>query len=340
MRQARFWTQHQGEAVQCRLCPHDCIIKEGHSGICAVRRNEGGTLYSLVWAKAIAANIDPIEKKPLFHFLPGSRSFSIATVGCNLQCEFCQNSDISQFPREEKRIAGQELPPEDVAAEAKVHHCASISYTYTEPTIYLEYVLDTARLAKEQAIANVLVTNGYTTADIIRDEFPGLIDAANVDLKAFTERFYKELCKARLQPVLDAIQAYHAAGVWIEVTTLLIPGENDSEQELKDIAGFIKGVSADIPWHVSRYYPRYHYDKAPPTSADALERAREIGLAEGLKFVYTGNVPGRASEHTYCPQCGAIIINRMGFTVAERNMEGERCAQCRTRIPGRFTPLA
>jgi pyruvate formate lyase activating enzyme len=318
------------------LCPHNCVIKEGQTGICAVRRNVDGTLYTLVWGKSIAANVDPIEKKPLFHFLPGSRSFSIATVGCNLQCEFCQNSDISQFPREEKRISGQDFPPEAVVAEAKAHHCASISYTYTEPTIYLEYVLDTARVAKTQAIANVLVTNGYTTSDVIRDEFPGLIDAANVDLKAFTERFYKELCKARLQPVLDAIQAYQAAGVWIEITTLLIPGENDSEQELKDIAAFIKGVSADIPWHVSRYYPRYHYDKAPPTSASALEQARDIGLAAGLNFVYTGNAPGRDSEHTYCPQCGTAVIKRIGFSIQERQMVEDRCAKCQTPIPGRF----
>jgi len=336
MKQARFWIQHQGEAVQCRLCPHGCIIKEGRSGICAVRRNEGGTLYSLVWGRSIAANVDPIEKHPLFHFLPGSRSFSIATVGCNLQCEFCQNSDISQYPREEGRITGRDFFPEDVAQEAQAHHCASIAYTYTEPTIYLEYVLDTAAVAKTRGIANVLVTNGYTTADVIRDEFPGLIDAANVDLKAFTERFYKELCKARLKPVLDAIQAYHAAGVWIELTTLLIPGENDSAQELKDIAVFIKSVSADIPWHVSRYYPRYHYDKAGPTPIDALEQARDIGLAEGLRFVYTGNVPGRAGEHTYCPQCGATVIERMGFSIQARRMVDGCCAQCRTPIPGRF----
>jgi len=336
MKQARFWTQHQGEAVRCRLCPHGCIINEGHSGICAVRRNEGGTLYSLVWGKSIAANIDPIEKKPLFHFLPGSRSFSIATVGCNLQCEFCQNSDISQFPREEGRITGRDFLPDDVVDEALARHCASISYTYTEPTIYLEYVLDTATVAKTRGIANVLVTNGYTTADVVRDEFPGLIDAANVDLKAFTERFYKELCKARLKPVLDAILAYHAAGVWIEVTTLLIPGENDSAAELKDIAAFIRSVSEDIPWHISRYYPRYHYDKAPPTPADALEQARAIGLAEGLKFVYTGNVPGQAGEHTYCPRCGAAVIERMGFSIRAQRMLDGCCAQCRTPIPGRF----
>lgn len=336
MKQARFWTRHQGAAVQCRLCPHGCIIKEGQSGICAVRRNEGGTLYSLVWGKTIAANVDPIEKKPLFHFLPGSRSYSIATVGCNLQCEFCQNSDISQYPREQGRITGRDFLPEDVAKEAQTHHCASISYTYTEPTIYLEYVLDTAAIAKARGIANVLVTNGYTTADVIKDEFPGLIDAANVDLKAFTDRFYKELCKARLKPVLEAIQAYHAIGAWIEVTTLLIPGENDSAAELKDIAAFIKSVSEDIPWHVSRYYPRYHYDKAGPTSVDALEQARAIGLAEGLKFVYTGNVPGQASEHTYCPRCGAAVIERMGFSIQAQRMVDGCCAQCRTPIPGRF----
>lgn len=335
MKPARFWTQREDGAVQCWLCPHRCIVKAGQTGICAVRKNEGGQLISLVWGRAVAASIDPIEKKPLFHFFPGSTSFSIATVGCNLQCAFCQNSDISQSPRETGRIAGQELPPERVVDEAVAHGCRSISYTYTEPTIYLEYVLDTARIAREQGVLNCLVTNGYTTVEAIQ-EMQGLIDAANVDLKAFTDRFYKELCKARLNPVLDAIQAYHAAGVWIEITTLLIPGENDSPQELRDIAGFIQSVSADIPWHISRYYPRYHYDKAPPTSVAALEEARSIGLSAGLKYVYTGNVPGQASEHTYCPQCGTPIIKRMGFTIQERHMVAQRCATCQTPVAGRF----
>ncbi len=336
MQEARFWTRREDGAVQCWLCPHRCIIREGKTGICTVRKNEDGILYSLVWAMSIAANIDPIEKKPLFHVLPGSRAFSIATVGCNLQCAFCQNSDISQYPRETGRIAGETFLPEAVVAEAVAQKCACISYTYTEPTVSIEYVLDCSKIAKERGVLNTIITNGYTSAEVIRDEFKGIMDAANIDLKAFTDRFYKELCKARLTPVLDAIKAYHDSGIWIEITTLLIPGENDSQAELRDIAAFIKSVSADIPWHISRYYPRYQYDKAPPTPVKSLEAARNIGLSEGLKFVYTGNVPGHASEHTYCPNCGKIVIKRLGFAIQEKSMERDRCSHCHAAIPGRF----
>lgn len=337
MEHARFWEEAADGKVRCILCPHRCLIPDGRTGICGVRKNYGGSLITLVWGRSIAANVDPIEKKPLFHFYPGSRAFSIATVGCNFRCRFCQNSDISQYPVETGRVTGDELPPVDVVASAVRTGCRSISYTYTEPTVYLEYALDTAKLAREQGLFNTMISNGYTSTDIIAHELRGTIDAANIDLKAFTEGFYRKLCSARLAPVLEAIQAYHDAGIWIEITTLVIPGENDSDAELRDIASFISSVSRDIPWHISRYYPRYRYDSAPPTPVSTLERAREIGLSEGLHFVYTGNVMGHEGEHTYCPGCGRLIIARRGFLVEENALEGTGCGHCGHTIPGRFT---
>ena len=336
MKQARFWVKADEDKVRCFLCAHRCLIANGKTGACGVRKNETGVLYSLVWGKTISANVDPIEKKPLFHFLPGSRSFSIATVGCNFKCAFCQNSDISQFPHETGRITGEDLPPEDVVASAVKNGCRSISYTYTEPTIYLEYALDTAVAAKDKGLFNIMVTNGYTTTEVIENDLKGTIHAANIDLKAFTEVFYKKLCSARLAPVLDAIKAYHDAGIWIEITTLIIPGENDSDEELRDIASFINSISADIPWHISRYYPRYKYDHAPPTPVKTIERAREIGLSEGLHFVYSGNVTGHVGENTYCPNCKKLIIARKGFFIERLDMKAQACGYCNHTIPGRF----
>lgn len=336
MKEARFWDKDDEGRIKCALCPHGCIIKDGSRGICGVRENIGGRLFSLVWGKAVAASIDPIEKKPLFHVMPGAKAYSIATVGCNLACSFCQNSEISQYPSASGKTAGDELLPETVVSEALANSCECISYTYTEPTIFMEYVLDTSRLAKARGLLNTLITNGFTSADVIKNEFPVIIDAANIDLKAYTDRFYKKLCRARLSPVLDAIKAYHEAGVWIEITTLLIPGENDSHEEIRDIARFIKSISADIPWHISRYYPRYHYDKAPPTPVESLENARLAGISEGLNFVYTGNAPGRSGENTYCPSCGSLAVRRMGFSVLENRIKGNTCSICGKTIAGIF----
>ena len=336
MRKARFWTKHENGTVKCLLCPHNCTIKEDSVGICGVRKNIEGTLYSLVWGKAVAASIDPIEKKPLFHVLPGSHSFSIATVGCNMKCAFCQNSDISQYPHFNDTIPGEDLSPEKVVSEALANNCSSISYTYTEPTIFLEYVLDTAKLAKQEGLLNTMITNGYISPDIIKSDLKSFIDAANIDLKSFRDNFYRTLCSARLEPVLDAIRTYHEAGIWIEITTLLIPGENDSPEEIRDIATFIRSINPDIPWHISRYYPRYRYDKAPPTPVKAIEAAREVGLNKGLRYVYTGNTPGHTGENTYCHSCGALIIPRNGYSVRQTAMNTERCFHCNNIIPGRF----
>lgn len=337
MNHARFYEKAEGAKVRCVLCPHRCLIADGRTGVCGVRKNYGGSLLSLVWGRSVAANVDPIEKKPLFHFLPGSRSFSIATVGCNLRCSFCQNSNISQYPVDTGGITGERLAPEDIVSSALKTGCASISYTYTEPTVYIEYALDTSALAHERGLANVFVTNGYTSVEVITLEIKRLVDAANIDLKSFREGFYKRLCSARLAPVLDAIRAYYDSGVWIEITTLIIPGENDSDAELRDIASFICSLSPDIPWHISRYYPRYRYDAAPPTPLATLERAREIGLSEGLHFVYTGNVAGHEGEHTYCPGCRKKIIERRGYHVEFCDVADGACAHCGRVIPGRFT---
>ncbi len=337
MKQARYWKADEDGTVHCLLCPHRCTIRDGRTGICGVRKNEGGTLFSLVWGRSVAASVDPIEKKPLYHLLPGSLSFSIATVGCNMRCAFCQNSDISQYPRHTGGVTGEDLPPGEVVRAALARGCASVSYTYTEPTVYLEYALDTARLARQAGLLNVMVTNGYTSPEIVRNDLAGLIDGANIDLKSFSDGFYRRLCSARLAPVLEAIQAYFEAGIWIEITTLVIPGENDSEEELREIARFIRSMSPDIPWHISRYFPRYRYQDAPPTPVESLETARETGLGEGLRYVYTGNVMGRARENTVCPGCGHTVIARKGFSLENRSMQGSLCSRCSQNIPGRYT---
>ncbi|MBW1918096.1 MAG: AmmeMemoRadiSam system radical SAM enzyme [Deltaproteobacteria bacterium] len=334
MQEARFYEKLEDNKVQCHLCAHECQIDPGKRGICMVRENREGVLYSLVYGKLIAQNVDPIEKKPLFHFLPGSRSFSIATVGCNFQCLHCQNYDISQYPRlHEKKIIGQEMTPAEVVAQTRASHAASISYTYTEPTIFSEFAYDTAVLAREQGIRNVYVSNGFmteTSATVLAE----VIDAINIDLKSFSDDFYRKVCKARLQPVLDNIARMKRLGVWVEVTTLVIPGLNDSESELKEIAAFIKGVDAGIPWHVSAFYPTYKMLDRPPTPTATLLRAREIGLETGLRYVYTGNIRGDAGEDTFCYQCQALLVDRLGYTIRHNYLKESHCPQCGALIDG------
>jgi pyruvate formate lyase activating enzyme len=325
-KEAMLYARLEKQIVRCSLCAHRCTIKPGRRGICGVRENQEGTLYTLVYADAIAVHVDPIEKKPLFNFLPGSRSFSIATVGCNFHCRFCQNADISQAPREGVSLAGEELLPEQVVRAAKRYACDSIAYTYTEPTIFFEYAYDTAELAHEEGLKNIFVTNGYMTVEALEKIQPYL-DAANVDLKSFDDGFYRRVCGARLQPVLETIEAMHQRGVWVEVTTLLIPGLNDSDQELEQIAQFLAGIDPDIPWHVSRFTPRYKMLDRTHTPGDTMDRAAEIGREAGLRYVYVGNVPGNTHENTYCPSCGAVAIGRIGYHTT-LNLEGNRCASC------------
>jgi pyruvate formate lyase activating enzyme len=332
MKRALFQEPEKG-SIRCSLCSHRCLIPPGKRGICAVRENREGVLYSLVYDKVIAQNIDPIEKKPLFHFLPGSLSFSIATPGCNFRCKHCQNADISQLPRDQGgRVLGQPAAPEQIAAAARQMRCASISYTYTEPTIYFELAYDTATLAVEKGLKNVFVTNGYITPEALREIAP-VLHAANIDLKGFSEEFYRTICGARLQPVLDAIRLYKELGIWIEITTLVIPGLNDSDEELAGIARFIRSVGQDIPWHVTRFHPTYKLTDRPRTPLESLKRAREIGLAEGLRYVYEGNIPGEGEE-TLCWSCRATLVKRFGFSVEENRLRKGVCPDCGSKIDG------
>lgn len=335
MKEALLYETLEDEKVRCNLCSHRCKIAPDKRGICQVRENKGGRLYSLVYDRLISRNVDPIEKKPLFHFLPGSRSYSIATVGCNFRCLHCQNWQISQYPRlNNGEIIGEQATPDEIVQDALISGAKSISYTYVEPTIFFELAYETGKIARSRGIKNIFVSNGYMTHEtnkMLRE----FLDGINIDLKAFTDKFYKEVCKARLQPVLDSIKELHEAGIWVEVTTLIIPGWNDSEEELRDIARFIKGVSESIPWHVTAFHPTYKMMDKPPTPVSILRRAREIGLEEGLRFVYEGNIPGEGGENTYCPSCKAVLISRYGFSIMENRLTHDgRCPECGEAIEG------
>ncbi len=323
----------ENQRVQCHLCAHRCVIKDQKRGICGVRENQNGQLQTLVYARSIARHVDPVEKKPLFHFQPGSRTYSIATVGCNFRCLFCQNADISQMPQEIKRVLGEEYPPEQVVLAAQQSRCQSISYTYTEPTVFFEYAYETAELAHKAGLKNIFVTNGYMTSEALGLIQPYL-DAANVDLKAFTNDFYKEQCGAKLKPVLDSLKKLKDMGVWLEVTTLVIPTLNDSDRELTEIAEFIKELGREIPWHVSRFHPTYRLRNVPNTPIATLKRAREIGLQAGLHYVYTGNIPGDQGENTLCHQCGQVLIDRYGFSTGLYAVKQGCCPGCRTQVAG------
>lgn len=334
MREASFYEKLEDRKVQCRLCRHHCIIHERKRGICGVRENRDGVLHTLVYGLPCSYHIDPIEKKPLFHFFPGSRAFSIATVGCNFQCLHCQNHDISQMPKNENRIPGEEMTPAEVVKLAGESGCKSISYTYTEPTIFYEYAFDTAKLAREKGIYNNFVTNGYIEEEPLKTIKP-FLDGANIDLKSFNKEFYRKICKAELSGVLATIRTYKALGIWIEITTLIIPGHNDSDEELREIARFIKNdLGVETPWHVSAFYPTYRLLDTGRTPPKTLRRAREIGLDEGLRYVYEGNIHGSDGEHTHCYHCREVIIKRYGFTITDYNIKDGTCRYCGTTIDG------
>lgn len=332
-KEAGLYRPLEDKAVECELCAHRCRIGAGKKGICGVRENKRGVLYTLVYGRAISRNLDPIEKKPLFHFLPGTLSYSLATVGCNFRCGFCQNWEISQ-KREiaGDTIPGQALPPETIVREALLYKCRSISYTYTEPTVFFEYAYDTAKLAQEKGLKNIFVTNGYQTPEAV-DKMRGAIDAANVDLKSFSEEFYSRLCKAHLKPVLDTIKNMYEVGIRLEVTTLLMPGQNDSPEELRKIADFLAGISVDIPWHLSRFHPHYQMRDASSTPPETIYRAIEIGKAAGLRYLYAGNLPGNDYENSRCHNCKEIVIARRGYTVRKISLREKMCAHCGQELP-------
>lgn len=356
--------------VRCTLCPHECRIAPDHRGVCGVRINRGGRLFTQVGDRIVSAAVDPIEKKPLFHFLPGSLTYSIATVGCNLRCRFCQNWTISQWPKlkesaddcnevslpvgehpddewcpdaEPPKVEweiGTAMVPSEVVALAQQAGCKSIAYTYTEPTIFYELALATARRAFAAGLGNVFVTNGFISLGPLREIAPYL-GAANIDLKSFRESFYKKVCGARLAPILAAIREYKRLGVWIELTTLLIPGLNDEEGELRDIARFIvTELDEDVPWHLSRFFPSYKMERWQATPVHSLLRARDIGREEGLRYVYLGNLPPEAheegAEDTICPDCRAALIRRWRFTVVENRLRAGHCPYCNRLVAGRW----
>ncbi|MBL4902138.1 MAG: AmmeMemoRadiSam system radical SAM enzyme [Desulfocapsa sp.] len=334
MHEAMFFQSGKEGEVICRLCNHYCHIKMGKRGICGVRENQGGKLYSLVYGRLVAENTDPIEKKPLFQFLPGSRSYSISTVGCNFHCLHCQNYTISQYPHQHNgEINGRERTPESVVEDAVQADCASISYTYVEPTVFYEFAYSCAKLAHDRQLKNVFVSNGYMAPDVTR-HLSSVLDGINIDIKAFTDDFYKKVCKARLQPVLDNVRLMHELGVWVEVTTLLIPGLNDSPDELLDIAKFVKEIDPGIPWHVTAFYPTYKMIDRDSTPITTLRRARDIGLEEGLHFVYEGNIQGEGGENTYCPSCKTELIRRFGCNILKNRVVNGCCCDCGEKIAG------
>jgi len=333
MKEAMLYEKLPEGKVCCNLCAHRCIITDGKKGICQVRENRGGTLYTLVYGHTIIQHVDPVEKKPLFHFHPGSTAYSIATSGCNFRCRWCQNWDISQIVHDRRFIMGEEASPEQVVAAAQKADCRSIAYTYTEPTIFFEYAYDTARLAHEAGLANLYITNGYMTEEML-ETFQPYLDAANVDLKAFRDKTYRKYVGARLQPVLDTMKVMKRLGIWLEVTTLVIPGINDDDGELKDTANFVaEELGVDTPWHISRFFPDYKMTDVPPTPVETLDRAREIGLEAGLRYVYVGNVPGEAN--TVCHKCGQILIRRLGYRILENRVQPNgRCPNCDMPVAG------
>ncbi len=333
MHEAMFYEKLEDGRVICQLCPHYCRIENGKRGICGVRENRQGKLYSLVYGKVVSLAIDPIEKKPLYHFYPGSDAFSLATVGCNMRCLNCQNYSISQLPRERGEIEGKDYTPESIVSQAKRSGCKSIAYTYTEPTIFFELAYDTSRLTQKELIKNIFVTNGYINKEALLKISPYL-DAANVDLKSFSEDFYRKYCGGKLTPVLETLKLMKKMGIWLEVTTLIIPTLNDSEEELKRIAEFVVNLGPDTPWHLSRFYPTYKLNDLPFTPTETLHLARQIGLKTGLRYVYTGNVPGDEGENTYCYNCGRVLVQRYGYRIEKFYLEEGRCRFCQAKIDG------
>jgi len=332
MKEALLYEKRAEKTVQCHLCNHECIIQNGRFGICLVRQNKDGILYTHVFDRIIAEHVDPIEKKPLFHFLPGSKSYSVATVGCNFKCRFCQNANIAQMPADQGQITGMHLTPEQVVQTAICNRCKSISFTYTEPTIYFEFALETAKKAHEQNIKTIFVSNGYMSKDAIKMISP-FLDAANIDLKSFNDHFYKKYCGGRLQPVLENLVSLKENNVFVEITTLVVTGLNDDPNEIKQSADFIiNELGPETPWHLSRFHPTYRLKDRPSTSIETLQRSRKIGIDAGLHYVFTGNVPGDRGESTFCHQCGQLLIDRFGFTIQKNYLDDCQCPNCQTPV--------
>ncbi len=327
---------HAGVFVRCNLCPHRCIIADGERGRCRVRENRGGQLYSMVYGNPCAVHVDPIEKKPFYHFLPTAAAFSLATAGCSLRCLYCQNWTISQVPPEETENA--DLPPEMVVHYAQRYNAPVIAYTYSEPMVFYEYMLATAQKAREAGLRNVVISAGFINPEPLL-ELCAAVDAIKIDLKGYDEEFYRKVCEAELKPVLEAIRTIYESGIHLEIVNLVVPTLNDSLEQLRALARWVaQELSPDIPLHFSRFYPQYKLTNLPPTPVETLDKAREIAMEEGMRFVYVGNVPGHPGNNTYCPACGRPIIARTGFAVTEYRLQGGSCAFCGEPIPGVWWP--
>ena len=324
--------EKKSRKVKCLLCPKECVLSEYERGDCRIRVNIDGELMTLNYGYTVSTNIDPMEKKPLFHFLPGTRIFSIATAGCNLHCKFCQNWQISQFTPEEVKY--YEMPPKKVVKQAITFNCPSIAYTYSEPVTFYEYTLDTSRIAKERGLKNFLVTAAYINEEPLR-ELCKVTDATNTDLKAMSNDYYKEICDGTLEPVLRSLEIMKSEGLWVEVTNLILPTLNDNDEDIKRLCRWVvTNLGADVPIHFSRFYPTYKLKNLPPTPVSTLSRARDIALSEGVMFPYIGNIPGHPGENTYCPSCGALLIERQIYFIRQDNIIGGKCPNCGLEIPG------
>ena len=333
VKKAKYFEKLEEKKIICKLCPHECRVADLERGTCGVRENRNGNYYTLVYGNPCSAHIDPIEKKPIFHYYPSTQSFSIATAGCNFVCRFCQNWEISQ--KRPEQIRSINLPPEAVVRAAKRTYCKTIAHTYTEPVIFFEYMLDCAIIGKKEGIPNVMISNGYIQEKPMR-ELCKYLGAVKIDLKAFTEKFYKEMCSGTLKPVLDTLLILKDEGVWFEIVDLIIPTLNDSKNEIEQMTQWIvKELGPDVPVHFTRYYPTFMLKNIPPTPPSTLQRSRKIAMENGLKFVYIGNIISDA-ENTYCPGCGKVIIERLGFSTNISGMKKNRCKYCKEKIPGVF----
>ncbi|WP_420237876.1 AmmeMemoRadiSam system radical SAM enzyme [Telmatobacter bradus] len=332
-REAQFYEKLTQQRVRCQLCPHGCLVSEGERGSCGVRENRAGVFYTLVHSRLASVQVDPIEKKPLFHFLPGSQAFSIATAGCNVSCSFCQNQDLAQTLPE--LLPAEYAPPESIATLARQSHCQSIAYTYSEPTISAEFVMDTVDAGHDLGLCSVAISNGYVQTKALRSLFGGM-DAVKIDLKAFTEKFYREVVHGHLKPVLDALLTLRTMGKWIEIVYLTIPTLNDSELEIHEMAQWVKSsLGPDVPLHFTQFHPAHQLRGLPITPVATLERARAVAQAAGLHYVYIGNVPGHAAQNTYCPGCGKLLVERVGFTANKLLVRKDNtCPYCLHGVAG------
>ena len=330
--EAMYYESLPGKMVRCNLCPNRCILSPGQIGICKARKNIDGKLYSIVYGKVAAVHLDPIEKKPLYHFLPGTKTYSIATTGCNLRCKFCQNWQIAQvFPWEVKTI---DMTPEQVVENALKAGAKSIAFTYTEPVVFYEFMLNTAKLAKEKGLKTVMITSGYINPEPLKNLLKYL-DAVKIDFKGFSDKFYQKMTMGHVQPVLDAMKIVKQSGKWLEIVNLVIPGENDSEEDIRNLALWVKeNLGEDVPVHFTRFHPDYKLLNTPPTPIETLKKARKIAMEVGLKYVYTGNVYDPEGSTTYCPDSGEVAIKREGFFVVENNLDEEGRCSSGEKIPG------